>query len=116
MPGFQRFHNSEGYYKTLYHELIHSTGHKSRLNRDLSNYFGTLNYGKEELIAELGTAFLCAESGISDSTIDNSAAYLDNWLSLFRKDKRILISAASQANKASSYILGKTEKATEEAA
>ena len=58
MPGFQRFHNSEGYYKTLYHELIHSTGHKSRLNRDLSNYFGTLNYGKEELIAELGTALL----------------------------------------------------------
>jgi antirestriction protein ArdC len=91
----------------LFHELSHSTGHTSRVGRDgieQLNTFGSESYSKEELIAEMGAAFLCGVTGIAPRTIENSAAYLRTWISRLRGDSKLLVSAASAAQKASDYI------------
>lgn len=110
MPRPETFHNQEGYYATLFHELTHSTGHQRRLNRvDLveSAGFGTPTYAREELTAELGAAFLCAASGLDISvTVENHTAYLQSWLNALRGDKKLLFSASSQAQKATHLIMG----------
>jgi len=101
----------EEYYSTLYHELTHATGHPSRLNRpSLADFerFGDHNYSREELVAEMGAAFLAGYCGIGNRTIDNSAAYLANWLKALKNDSRIVLVAASQAQKAADLILGVT--------
>ena len=88
MPTIATFHNDEAYYKTIFHELAHSTGHKRRLNRKElteSNGFGKDNYSKEELTAELTAAFLCAVCGIEQQTITNSVAYLQGWMKALKK-------------------------------
>lgn len=101
------FKSIEFYYATLFHELVHSTGHESRLNRIKKvEHFGSEEYSREELVAELGAAFLCAETGISQPTIKDSAAYIQGWLKKLRNDKRLVIQAAAQAEKAVAYILG----------
>lgn len=108
VPPKRAFRTMEGFYSTLYHELVHSTGHASRLNRfkdDVSAHFGSESYSKEELVAELGAAFLCAHAGISNETQENSAAYIQGWLRALNNDKRMIMQAASAAQKAADYIL-----------
>jgi antirestriction protein ArdC len=110
MPPMQKFESAEAYYATLFHELAHSTGHPSRVGREgieNVNSFASDSYSKEELVAEMSSAFLCGVSGISPAVIGQSAAYLQSWISRLRGDARLLISAASAAQKASDYILGK---------
>lgn len=103
------FSTSADYYGTLFHELTHSTGHPSRLAR-LENKrvnFGTADYSREELVAEMGAAFLCGEAGIFDRTVNNSAAYLQGWLSALDNDRSLIVTAAAQAQKAADYILNR---------
>jgi antirestriction protein ArdC len=111
MPLFESFETAEAYYSTLFHELVHSTGHEKRLARpgitDLSP-FGTPSYSKEELIAEMGAAFLCGFAGIENITLGNSAAYIQGWLQKLRNDKKLVIVAAAQAQKAANYIINKS--------
>lgn len=112
MPGRERFDHEAGYYATLFHELVHSTGHESRLKRSsiiVQNGYGTDLYCKEELIAELGSSFLCGYAEIVERTIDNSAAYLEGWLKQLRNDRTLIVHAAAQAQKAADFILGNTD-------
>ena len=108
MPQKETFKGEAEYYSTLFHELTHSTGHESRLGRfqNQVSKFGDSNYAKEELIAEMGASYLCAMAGIVDRTIDNSAAYIANWLTKLRNDKKLVVSAAGKAHAACDYILG----------
>jgi antirestriction protein ArdC len=109
LPVRERFERAEGYYATLFHELVHATGHDSRLNRVTLTEkagFGSNPYCKEELIAEIGAAFLCGHAEIAERTIDNSAAYLNAWLEQLRSDKTLIVHAAAQAQKAVDFILG----------
>jgi len=109
LPVRERFERAEGYYATLFHELVHATGHESRLNRATlteKSGFGSNPYCKEELIAEMGAAFLCGQADIAERTIDNSAAYLRGWLEQLRNDKTLIVQAAAQAQKAADFILG----------
>jgi antirestriction protein ArdC len=103
--------SSEEYYSVVFHELAHSTGHEFRLNREtLKNIGSKHEYSKEELIAELTAAFLCAEAGILQKTLDNSAAYCKSWLKVLKNDRRFLVQAAGQAQKAADFILKKEIK------
>ena len=95
---------TEGYYSTLLHELTHWSGHESRLARDLSGRFGKEAYAMEELVAELGAAFLCAEQHITPQPRPDHAAYLANWLQVLKGDKRAIFSAAAKASQASTYL------------
>jgi len=109
MPSLDSFRSDEEIYSTLFHEMVHSTGHKSRLDRKGVTgqaSFGSEQYSQEELVAEMGAAFLCAEAGIENTTISNSAAYISNWLGKLRNDKRLVVIAAGAAQKACDYILG----------
>jgi antirestriction protein ArdC len=109
MPPKETFISAEGYYSTLFHELVHSTGHESRLGRHdkktTKAAFGSETYSKEELVAEIGAAFLCADAGI-DNTIPQSAAYCQSWLNALKNDTRLIVSAASHAGKAARHITG----------
>ena len=110
MPNKELFKGDEEYYSTLFHELTHSTGHSSRLNRKEvteATFFGSHSYSKEELCAEMGAAFLCGKAGIVERTIDNSAAYVQGWLRKLRSDRKFLVHAASQAQRAADFILNK---------
>ena len=97
------------YYRTCLHELTHSTGHSSRLGRDLSNGFGSKGYAFEELIAEMGSAFLCAALGIVPTV--RHADYIANWLAVLREDNRAIVRAASQASKAADWLLARLANA-----
>lgn len=108
MPEPERFTSPEEYYATLFHELAHSTGHSSRLDRGLDTKptaFGSAQYGREELIAEVAAAFLCAEAGIHPAVIANSAAYLQGWLKCLKQDKKLILSAAGAGQKAADWIM-----------
>ncbi len=111
LPPRADFRDADGYYATLFHELAHSTGHPSRLNRP--NFqagvtpFGSENYSREELLAEFTAAFLCADAGIDASRLDQSAAYVASWLRALQDDRRIAVIAASQAQRAADHILGR---------
>ena len=108
VPPLEKSVGAEEYYCTLFHELAHSTGHSTRLNRKelmKTDGFGKFNYAKEELTAEMTAAYICAVTGIGQPTIENSAAYIENWLSVLKNDKTLIIKAASQAQKAADYIL-----------
>jgi antirestriction protein ArdC len=104
MPAFAGFRGADHFYNVAFHELTHWTGHKSRLDRDLKNRFGSRNYAAEELIAELGAAFLCAEFGF-DGDVRN-AGYMASWIELLKADKRAFFTACSQASKAAHYLRG----------
>jgi antirestriction protein ArdC len=109
MPDANRFKTADHYHATLFHELVHATGHEKRLKRASimeRNGYGSDPYAKEELIAEMGSAFLCGYAGIMDRTIDSSAAYLEGWLKQLKEDKTIIVHAAAQAQKAADFILG----------
>jgi antirestriction protein ArdC len=108
IPDRERFGKVEAYYSTLYHELAHSTGHKSRLAREEvmgGSFFGSEDYSREELVAEFAAAFLCNHAGI-DSTREQSAAYLGSWLKALKNDVRMAVWAAGRAQKAADFILG----------
>jgi antirestriction protein ArdC len=112
LPPRERFEKTEDYYSTVFHEFVHSTGHEKRLKRSTlteSAGYGSNPYCKEELIAEMGAAFLCGLAEIGERTIDNSAAYLKGWLEQLRNDKTLIVQAAAQAQKAADFILGRTE-------
>jgi antirestriction protein ArdC len=116
MPSRSLFHSSEEYYSTLFHELTHSTGHGSRVGREgieQLNTFGSESYSKEELIAEMGAAMLCGIAGIAPATIQNSASYLQCWINRLRGDSKLLVSAASAAQKAADFIRNKSAKSEE---
>jgi antirestriction protein ArdC len=107
MPELQTFQDGESYYATLAHEMTHWTRHESRLNRDLGRKrFADAGYAMEELVAEIGAAFLCADLGITPETRDDHAAYIASWLKVLKDDKRAIFTAASHAQKAADYLHG----------
>jgi antirestriction protein ArdC len=109
MPQKTRFASEPEFYSTLYHELSHSVGHSSRLDRKLDTDpkpFGSPDYGKEELIAEMSAAFLCSYAGIQPTVIGNQAAYLAGWLKQLKSDKKLVVSAAGQAQRSADWIRG----------
>ncbi|MCO6045939.1 zincin-like metallopeptidase domain-containing protein [Aeoliella sp. ICT_H6.2] len=110
MPAPERFDTPQAYYATLFHELIHSTGHRDRLARAAivePQQFGSDPYGREELVAEMGAAFLMGHCGIEATTIDNTASYIDGWLRVIREDARLVIQSAAAAQKAADWVLGR---------
>jgi antirestriction protein ArdC len=104
MPAFGAFKGADQFYNVAFHELTHWTAHKSRLDRDLRNRFASRSYAAEELVAELGAAFLCAEFGF-DGDVRN-AGYIATWIELLKADKRAFFTACSQASKAADYLRG----------
>lgn len=106
MPRAESFLSAEGYYSTFFHELVHSTGHKDRLNRLESGGYGTGPYAKEELVAEMGAAMLCGVAGIEN--LDQSASYIDGWLDALKRDGKLVVQAAAQAQKGADLIFGTT--------
>lgn len=112
LPLMSQFQDVAEYYSTVFHEAVHSTGHADRLNREglRKVSFGSETYSKEELIAETGSAFLCHILGIStDSSVKNSASYIQGWLDALKRDARLVVSAAGQAEKAVRYILDSSQ-------
>ena len=115
MPTIGNFDNSDFYYSTLFHELGHWTGAKHRLNRDFPSNFADENYSKEELVAEMTSAFLCAEMGIDNNDLaENQAAYLKGWIKALKGDARLIITAASEAEKAFNFIYSEYSKQVQE--
>jgi antirestriction protein ArdC len=113
MPSRTAFQSQAEYYSTLFHELTHSTGHAKRLGREgieKIQPFGSEDYSKEELVAEMGSAMLCGVAGIEQATIGNSAAYLRGWINRLKADSRLLIAAARAAQEAADYIRGESEQ------
>ncbi|MGQ4004783.1 zincin-like metallopeptidase domain-containing protein [Francisellaceae bacterium CB52] len=107
MPDISQFNTPESYYATLFHEMTHSTGHESRLNRKFGDKFGDNQYAREELIAEIGSAILNSSAGINNDTVfTNSVAYISSWLKALNNDHRLIIYAACKAEKAAKFILG----------
>lgn len=108
MPQRKLFKQKEHYYATLFHELVHSTGHEKRLNRKTITEmaeFGSEMYSLEELVAELGSAYLSCLTGILSSEIKNSAAYIKGWLCKLKNDKRFIVQASGQAQRAVDFII-----------
>ena len=112
MPSRTAFESQAEYYSTLFHELTHSTGHAKRRARegfDRPQMFGSESYSREELIAEMGSAMLCGVAGIEQATVANSAAYLKSWIARLKSDSRLVVQAASAAQKAADYIRGQSQ-------
>ena len=112
VPELSQFSSLAEYYSTLFHELTHSTGHASRLNRlSMEASFGSEAYSKEELIAELGAAFLVNHAGLeTNGSFHNSAGYVQSWLRQLKDDKRLIVTAAGKADKAVAMILDQQEQ------
>lgn len=118
VPNINRYDNPAEYYSTAFHEAVHSTGHKDRLNRKM----GTLrtvargaDYSREELVAEIGSAYLCHTAGIEDqSAFDNSVAYLQGWMKHLKNNPKDFVVAAGRAEKAARYILGERTQDNEQ--
>lgn len=104
MPLFESFQDAESYYTTLGHECVHWTGHASRLDRRHQGDGGRAGYAREELVAEMGAAFLAADLGLDLTPREDHAAYLAQWLAVLRADKRAIVAAASQAQKALDHL------------
>lgn len=114
VPMISQYDIAEEYYSTTFHELTHSTMKESRCNRRAENEraaFGSENYSREELVAELGAAMLCTVSGLdNDKAFKNSVAYLQGWLKALKNDNKMMVWAASRAEKAARYIMGEKEQ------
>ena len=104
LPPFESFRDAEAYYATLAHECTHWTGHSSRLDRALNPRFGEESYAMEELVAELGAAFLCAGLDLSPEPREDHAAYIEYWIDVLKNDKRAIFTASSQAQRAADYL------------
>ncbi len=107
LPDRERFTSPENYYSVAVHELTHWSGAESRLAREFGKRFGTEAYAFEELVAELGSAFLCGHIGFVDATIEGHASYLQGWLTVLKNDKTAIFTAAKQASLAYDFILEK---------
>lgn len=108
MPPLSSFDSSPDYYGTLFHELVHSTGHPKRIDRKevyQNTQFGSEMYSLEELVAEMGSCYLKSHTGIPIAELNNNAAYIKSWLAVFKGDKRFVVTAASRAQQAVEYIL-----------
>ncbi len=117
IPDINNFTSEAEFYAALFHELSHSTGHQTRLNRETLSepaFYASKNYCLEELVAEIASCFLCNEAGIMDETIENSASYINFWKTslkeILKEDKRFFIKASSEAQKAADYILDRIEE------
>jgi len=109
VPALGSFDSADAYYATLFHELGHATGHESRLNRsELTGVvrFGSADYSREELVAELTSAYCCASLKLDNSLVENSAAYLKGWLRALKDDPKMIVIASARAQKAADYIRG----------
>lgn len=107
LPAFEAFHDAESYYATLAHETTHWTSHESRLARDFgSKRFGSESYAMEELVAELGAAFLCADLDLTLEPREDHASYIANWLEVLKNDHRAIFTAASHAQRAADFLNG----------
>ena len=107
MPPFETFRDAESYYATLAHEITHHTRHPSRLDRDFGRKrFGDEGYAMDELVAELGSAFLAADLDLTPEPRDDHAAYIASWLKALKNDKRAIFTAASHAQRAADYLAG----------
>ena len=115
MPPFEAFQDAESYYATLAHEVTHWTRHPKRLDRDFGRKrWGDEGYAMEELVAELGSAFLSADLGLTPEVREDHAAYIESWLSVLKNDKRAIFSAAAHAQRASDFLaelVGRSEAA-----
>ena len=114
VPMLSQYKEKEEYYSTLFHEMVHSTGHSTRLNREegMGNKFASHAYSREELVAELGSAMLCTNIRIdTEVAFKNSVAYIKGWASKLKEDTKAIVWAASRAEKAARYILGERENA-----
>ncbi|NWE53850.1 ArdC family protein [Brevundimonas sp. P7753] len=108
MPAFEAFQDPEAFYAVLAHELVHWTGHPSRLDRDLTlGRFGDEAYAREELVAELGAAFVCADLGLTLEPRPDHAAYIASWLRVLRNDTRFIVAAAAHAERAAKFLAEK---------
>lgn len=113
LPNHEQFESANDYFRTLAHELAHSTGHESRLKRDIKNTFGCGEYAKEELVAEMASAMLCDHYGV-EVDYENTASYISSWLKALDDDKSLIIKASSLASKAVAYITGTKQEVKEE--
>lgn len=107
MPKMKSFTDSEGYYGVLFHELIHSTGHTSHLNRDSimkNEGYGSDIYSEEELIAQIGSCFIASHTGTSMKHFENDVAYIEGWFKQLKNDKRMFLFASAKAQRAVDYI------------
>ncbi len=116
MPERGAFHDAEGYYSTLAHELGHWTGSDKRLDRQFGKRFGNETYAFEELIAELSAAFTCAHLGIVNQPRDETASYIASWIKVLKGDTKAIFTAASQADKATEYLIDASKAEIREAA
>ena len=117
LPPFEAFRDAESYYATLAHETVHWTRHASRLNREFGRKrWGDEGYAMEELVAELGSAFLSADLDLAPDIRDDHAAYIDGWLTVLKRDKRAIFTAASYAQRAADFLHGLQQPAREEVA
>jgi antirestriction protein ArdC len=115
MPPFEAFRDAESYYATLAHELTHWTRHPTRLDRDFGRKrYGDEGYAREELVAELGSAFLCADLGLTPELRPDHAAYIASWLEVLKGDKRFIFTAAGHAQRAADYLHSFQEAAAAE--
>ena len=113
VPNPSQFVSMAEFFSTLYHELVHSTGHPSRLARPGvidGAKFASHAYCQEELVAEFGAAFLCGICGLAPQTLDNSSAYIAHWVERLQKDKSLVIKAASQAQRAVDFMVGQMQR------
>lgn len=116
MPKIERFTSSHAYYSTLFHELVHSTGHESRLYRPGLTSITTFEsdaYSFEELIAEIGACYLNTHSGIENQQFDNNVAYINGWLKRLRQDSKLIVKAGMEAQKAVDFILGNLQESAQ---
>jgi antirestriction protein ArdC len=105
MPPFEAFRDAESYYSTLAHELTHWTKHPQRLDRDFGRKsWGDEGYGREELVAEIGSAFLCADLELHQDVREDNAAYIATWLEVLKNDNRAIFAAAAHAQRAADYL------------
>lgn len=105
LPLLEQFGSPEAYAATALHEVIHSTGHESRLDRDMMNRFGCEGYAQEELVAEIGAAMLATVLGM-EVEYEQHAAYLTGWLKALKDDRKMIVQAAQQAQKAVDRVIG----------
>jgi antirestriction protein ArdC len=113
MPKLEQFKSTDGYYSTLLHELTHWTGAMKRCNRDLKNKFGSQAYAFEELVAELGSMFLCNKFNIlgrDEEQMRNHITYLNNWIKILKDDKKAIFKASTLAQKAFDFLEGLQEE------
>jgi len=117
MPPMASFVNGAEYYGTMFHEMVHSTGPAKRCDREdyANSRFGSGDYGREELVAEMGACYLCAEAGVPAS-VEQSAAYLQSWITAIKGDPMLVITAGGKASKAADFILGNVVEEQDEPA